>query len=183
MRVEDFFEALGGLEDGIVEEAGAAVKKAVGWRAWAAAAACVLVVAAAALAIPRGGPGEEESRNETVLATEILSIYYLAEDGSIESREMELRCVPEEIFNEWAALNNVEDVKFVSCEYDDNGSESSHDGVVEYRVGDYYTLTLTVSGEFSAYAGGERGELLVQTLERTFCGYVRVDSFELVIGD
>ena len=94
---------------------------------------------------------------------------------------MEVRCTPEKIFYEWAALNNISGVTFVSCVYDDNGSEQMQGEMVEHTSGSYFTLELTVSAEFSSYAESEQGDLLNQSLRQTFYEYVSFDDFNLVI--
>lgn len=182
MKKEEFFEVLGELDDDVVKGAKTAVKKKFNWIAWGAVAACLAVVIIAGSVISQVSPVENDAyENETVLAVENLTIYYLSESGVIESKSVELRCTPEDIFNEWAALNNISDVSFVSCFYDNGGSEKRQGSVVEYTAGSYFTLKLTVSAGFSSYAESDRGDLLVQSLRQTFCDYIHIDEFELII--
>ncbi len=41
----------------------------------------------------------------------------------------------------------------------------------------------TVSAEFSAYAESGQGDLLIQSFHSTFCGYIYVDDFNLIIDN
>lgn len=188
MRKEELFEVIGELDGEIVAGARKPVKK-MSWMVWGGAiAACLAAVVVALAFFPRPtAPEPVEPGYESETAIELVSaelrIYYLSESGTIESTVKELQCVPEKIFNEWAALNGIPDVAFVSCVYDSGGTETQHGDVVEYTVGDHFTLELTVSAEFSAYAESEKGELLIESLRRTFCDYIRVDDFNLIIAD
>ena len=67
------------------------------------------------------------------------------------------------------ALNNISDVTFVNCIYDDGGSEKQQGIATEHTTGNHFTLDLTVSSEFSAYVESEQGDLLIQSLRQTFC--------------
>lgn len=199
MKKEDFFEVFGELDDDIVKGAKTTMKKKKNWKTWGTMAACFAVVIIAAPIIPRVKPAEtnfhrneaiiatenetNSHRNETVIATDNLKIYYLSESGTIESKSVELQCDPKDIFNKWAALNNIADVTFVDCVYDDNGGEKTQGEMIEHSVGNYYTLDFTVSKEFSSYAKSERGDLLIQSLRQTFCDYTPVDDFNLIIDN
>ena len=184
MKREDFFEVLGELDGDLVKRAKATPRNKMNGRAWGAVAACLAVFLAAASVIPRMKPPETGPHGyETILATETLRIYYLSESGAIENKSVELPCDPEDIFIAWAALNRISDVTFVDCIYNDNGDEKTQGGVTEHTVGSYYTLDLTVSREFSSYAKGEGGDLLMQSLRQTFCDYRHADEFNLIIDD
>lgn len=182
MRKEDFFEVLGELDNDIVQEAAAPMKRKIKGKAWVTAAACFAVVVMTISILPHTSPAGVNSQESADVAIEMrnLRIYYLSETGTIESKTMEMRCVPEDIFREWAALNHISDVAFVSCVYENGGSEKHHGNVVEYTLGDFFTLELTVSPEFSSYADGEHGDLLIQSLRQTFCDYLSTDSFRLI---
>lgn len=181
MRKEEFFEVLGELDDDMVKEAKAPMKRKVNWKVWSAMAACLAVAfIAGAVFFPAPQTGPASYENDIAIVTGSLKIYYVSENGAIEHESVEVRYAPEDIFNEWAALNHILDVTFVKCVYDNGGSERRRGDVVEYTMGDHFTLDLTVSEEFSTYAESERGELLVESLRRTFCDYITVDEFHLI---
>ncbi len=175
MKKEDFFEVLGELDDDIVKGAKTLMKKKMNWKAWGAMAACLAMVTVIMVG--------SITLNETMVETGYINIFYLSENGVIESKSVELHCAPEAIFNEWAALNNISDVTFVNCTYDDGGSEKQQGDMTEYTAGNYYTLELTVSTEFSSYAESEQGDLLIQSLRQTFCDYISIDDFNLIINN
>lgn len=52
-----------------------------------------------------------------------------------------------------------------------------------YHIGTHFTFTLTLSSEFSKYTESSRGALLVESLEKTFAGYLDFDEFILVVED
>ena len=184
MKKEDFFEVLGELDDDIVKGAKTSMKKKRNWKVWGAMVACLAVVIMAGSIIPQVIPTETDPQgNENMIETGKFNIYYLSERGTIENKSMEVRCTAEDIFNEWAILNNISDVVFVNCVYDDGGSEKLQGDVMEYIVGNRLTLNLTVSAEFSAYAESEQGDLLIQSLRQTFCDYISVDDFNLIIDN
>lgn len=116
---------------------------------------------------------------ELAIETSNLNIYYLSENGTIESKSVELNCIPKDIFNEWATLNNISDVTLVDCVYDNGGTETVQGEVVEHTNGNYYTLTVTLSSEFSMYAESENGKLLIEALRQTFYEYIHFDEFNL----
>ncbi len=175
MKKEDFFEVLGELDDDIVKGAKTPMKKKMNWKAWGAMAACLAMVTVIMVG--------SITLNETMVETGYIKIYYLSENGAIENKSVELPCNPEDIFNKWAVLNNISDVMFVHCTYDDGGSEKQQGDLTEYTAGNYYTLDLTVSTEFSSYAESEQGDLLIQSLRQTFCGNNYIDDFNLIIGN
>lgn len=184
MRKEDFFEVLGELDDDIVKGAKTTIKKSMNWKALIDMAACLAIVIIASTVFSLTTQTEPNSSGEEI-APEVrnITIYYLSENNIIEHKSVELQCIPKDIFNEWAALNNISDVMFVSCAYNDGGSKTQRGDVTEYTVGNYYTLDLTVSAEFSSYAESERGDLLVQSLRQTFCEYISIDDFNLIIDN
>ncbi len=183
MKKEDFFEVLGELDDDIVKGAKTPMKK-LNWKIWGTMAACLAIVITAGSIILRVIPTRADlPGNETMIETGYINIFYLSENGVVESKSVELHCAPEAIFNEWAALNNISDVTFVNCTYDDGGSEKQQGDMTEYTAGNYYTLELTVSTEFSSYAESEQGDLLIQSLRQTFCDYISIDDFNLIIDN
>ena len=183
MKERRLLYALGQVDGKYIEEASPIQQtKRPGWLKWGAMAACLAVVIVAGSLISRIPPDTTGlSGGEVVTEIRNLKIYYLSDNGTIESKSMEVRCTPEKIFYEWAALNNISGVTFVSCVYDDNGSEQIKGEMVEHTSGSYFTLELTVSAEFSSYAESEQGDLLIQSLRQTFYEYVSFDDFNLVI--
>ena len=115
--------------------------------------------------------------------TDYLNIYYLSENGTIESKSIEVSCTAENIFNEWAALNGVSDVTLVECVYDNGGSEKQQGGMVEYTPGNHFKLNLTVSSKFTVYAESETGDLLVDSPRWTFSDYLYFDESHLSVKD
>lgn len=183
MREKRLLKALGQVDAGYIEEASPTQQtKKPGWLKWGAIAACLAMVIIAGSLIPRIIPNTTApNRGEIALEVRNLKIYYLSENGTIESENVEVSCTPENIFYEWAALNNISGVTFVSCVYDDNGSEQVRGEMVEHTSGDHFTLELTVSTEFSSYAESEQGDLLIQALRQTFYEYISFDDFSLII--
>ncbi len=53
--------------------------------------------------------------------------------------------------------------------------------VAEHITGNHFTFDLTVSAEFSVYAESEHGNLMIQSLRQTFCEYIFIDDFNLII--
>ena len=183
MKEKRLLKALGQVDADYIEEASPAQQtKRIGWLKWGAMAACLAMVIIAGSLIPRIIPDTTgPNGGEIVLEVRDLKIYYLSENGTIENENVELSCTPENIFYEWAALNNISGVTFVGCVYDDNGSEQIQGEMVEHTSGSYFTLELTVSAEFSSYAESEQGDLLIQSLRQTFYEYVSFDDFNLII--
>lgn len=166
------YNSITNVDNQFVEEAqGKTKKKKNSWRKWGAMAACLAIMISIGTFI----------YGELTIETSNLNIYYLSENGTIEIKSIELNCIPKDIFNEWATLNNISDVTLVDCVYDDGGTETVQGGVVEHTHGDYYTLTITLSSEFSMYAESENGKLLIETLRQTFYDYIHFDEFNLNI--
>ena len=183
MKEYRLLKAVGKVDGKYIEEASPTQQmKKPGWLRWGAMAACLAVVIIAGSLISRIPPDiTGPNGGEIVTEVKVLKIYYLSENGAIESENVEVSCTPENIFYEWAALNNISGVTFVSCVYDDNGSEQIQGEMVEHTSGSYFTLELTVSAEFSSYAESEQGDLLIQSLRQTFYEYVSFDDFNLII--
>ena len=183
MKEQRLLKAMGKVDGKYVEEASPAQQtKKPGWLKWAAMAACLALVIMAGSLVSRITPNTTApDDSEIALEVRNLIIYYLSESGTIESESVEVSCTPENIFYEWAALNNISDVMFIGCVYDDNGSEQTRGEMVEHTVGSYFTLDLTVSAEFSSYAESEQGDLLIQSLRQTFHEYISFDDFNLII--
>ena len=191
MNKKKFAEAISMVDDKFYEEAANYLhkKKTPVWLKWGALAACLVIVTIGAL-IPRQTTDQSPTNTdpplpnqggEMAIETSNLNIYYLSENGIIESKSIEVNCIPKDIFNEWAVLNNISDVAFVDCVYDNGGTEAVQGGVVEYTNGNYYTLTITLSAGFSMYAESENGDLLIESLRQTFHDYLDFDEFNLKI--
>ena len=171
MNSRKFSEAMSELGDKYVDEA-VNYKKKVKKSAcvkWGAMAACLAAVIAISMFIPWR-------------TTTNLNIYCLSERNIIEAKSVEVSNTPKDIFDKWAALNNVSDVTFIDCVYDDHGTESMQEGSAEHSADKFYTLSLSVSGEFSKYASGENGVFLLESLRRTFYDYISFDEMDLIIG-
>ena len=185
MNTEKFAKAMGEIDDKYVEKSAnyQSKRKSHGWVKWVSLAACLAIIVAIGTFIPRQttDPIPPNQGGELAIETSNLNIYYLSENGTIESKSIELNCTPKDIFNEWAALNNISDVTLVDCIYDNGGTETVQGGVVEHTNGNYYTLTITLSSEFSMYAESENGDLLIEALRQTFNDYIHFDEFNLNI--
>lgn len=185
-EVSKLYNSITNVDNQFIEKAQTKLKKKKnGWLKWGAMAACLCLVICA-FAIPRlfdnsSEPTLPNQGGELAIETSNLNIYYLSENGTIESKSVELNCIPKDIFNEWAALNNISDVTLVDCVYDNGGTETVQGGVVEHTNGNYYTLTITLSSEFSMYAESENGDLLIEALRQTFYDYIYFDEFNLNI--
>ena len=176
-------------------------KRGAYWKILAPVAACAII--ALAIAIPTifqtrspGGqmpPVEQMPASTAELAIESkdLDIFYVTEQGGIASKSVYLRCTADDVFAKWVELNGIGGVSILKCFYDDNGTEIVHEEYgdpsdpitpVEYIYGDHTTLHLTLSQEFAAYADGENGSLLVESLENTFFHYISFDEFDLIVG-
>lgn len=174
--------------DSIVKGAKSPMKKKLNWKAWGAIAACLAIVAVIGTANIMNPSLKSETPppsqdGEVMIETANLNIYYLSENGTIESKSIEVSCTPENIFNEWATLNGVSDVTLVNSVYDDGGSEKLQGDTIEYTSGNYFKLNLTVSSEFSVYAESEIGDLLIKSLRQTFSDYIDFDEFNLIISN
>lgn len=174
--------------DSIVKGAKLPMKKKLNWKAWGAIAACLAIVAVIGTANIMNPSLKSETPppsqgGEVMIETANLNIYYLSENGTIESKSIEVSCKPEDIFNEWATLNGVSDVTLVNSVYDNGGSEKLQGDKIEYTPGNYFKLNLTVSSKFSVYAESEVGDLLIKSLRQTFSGYIDFDEFNLIISD
>lgn len=206
MKGKDLMNGLNFVEDQYVQEAefgklkksnnidynmkGArlSMKKKSNWKAGGAIAACLAIavfIGTAGLVnhLLDSEPSSPSQESEIVPMTDYLDIYYLSENGTIESKSIEVSYTAENIFNEWAALNGVSDVTLVECVYDNGGSEQQQGGMVEYTPGNYFKLNLTVSSKFAIYAESETGDLLVESLRRTFRDYLYYDEFNLFMKD
>lgn len=190
MNVKQFSEAMSAIDGKYVEETlrYQGKSRTSAWVKWGAAAACIAVFAGAVLLLPRlsaglAAPVEGSMDGEIADVETVLNIYYLSESGEIESESVEVRCTAADVFNAWAALNGVSGVTVTGCLYDSGGTETVQGEATEYAPGSYFTLDLTVSAGFSAYAEGENDELLVESLRRTFFEYLSFDEFHLMIEE
>lgn len=188
MRKEELFNIIGEADEKKVASAGMAMtakkKYSSLWVKCGAIAAC-LAVAAIVTLIPRqtANPTTPDQSDEVMIGTSYLNIYYLSENSTIESKSIEVNCIPKDIFDEWATLNHISDITFVDCVYDNGGTETVQDEIIKFTNGNYYTLTITLSSEFSMYAESENGNLLIEALRQTFYDYVYFDEFNLKIAD
>ena len=186
MNSRKFSEAMSELGSKYVDEAVNYKKKVKkpGWVKWGAVAACLAAVIAIGMFIPwqTTDPTPPDQTGEVTAETSNLNIYCLSERNVIEAKSVEVSNTPKDIFDKWAALNHLSDVAFIDCVYDGHGTESIQEGYAEHSAGKYYTLSLSVSGEFSKYASGENGVFLFESLRRTFYDYISFDEMKLIIG-
>lgn len=172
MNSKKFSEAMGELDSKYIDEALSYKKKTnkPNWIKRGALAACFVI----AVVI---GVGTLWRFNTPTLPQQDIVIYFLSEGGAIESKSVIVQSEPKDIFDMWAALNNVSDVTLVDCVYDTQGTES----VQKDDNGVYSTLSLTVSPEFSKCASNENGVFLIETLRRTFYDNNSFDNMNLII--
>jgi len=132
-------------------------------------------------------PGRGVSDGEVAILEDYLDIYYITIDGAILSESIMLRFTAEDIFAKWAEMNSLTGVTLIKAFYSSNGTETVHGegdtAVVQYEVGDHFTLTLTVSHKFQNYIEGENGALLLESLEMTFGSYLHYDEPILIINE
>ena len=185
MSSKKFSEAMSELGSKYVDEAVNYKKKAKKpvWVKWGAAAACLAAVIAIGMFIPwqTADPTPPNQTGEVMAETSNLNIYCLSERNIIEAKSVEVSNTPKDIFDKWAALNHLSDVTFIDCVYDGHGTESLQEGSEEHSAGNFHTLSLRVSGEFSKYASGENGVFLLESLRRTFYDYISFDEMNLII--
>jgi hypothetical protein len=208
MTGEKLFYAIGQISDEKIMEADSnALMQAKPLKAklirWMPAAACLAVALALAVAIPlmqrdRGTPaiGTEvyaPEIAEIAVVYDYLDIYYVTDENTIVSESVYTKYDAEDIFSKWAELNKVEGVTLVHYFFSDNGAETvieypddPSNSIVQYTVGDRYTLDITLSPEFASYADGENGQLLIESLKTTFTNYhapIEIAEFNLIISE
>ncbi|MBQ8921278.1 MAG: hypothetical protein IJ060_03835 [Oscillospiraceae bacterium] len=122
-----------------------------------------------------------EALGETAVEFRDVRIYYY-HDGEMQSETEYLPCTPERIFAAWKARNGVGDeVRFIACRIESNGTEHSDSSTASYTVGDTFILHLTVSAELAAYYDKMPPEQLQESLRLTMTGYseIEYDGFDL----
>lgn len=185
MNTKKFSEAMGEIDNRYVEKSANyhSKQKKHGWVKWGAMAACLAIIVSTGILISRQttNPIYPNQDGEVMIETSNLTIYYLSQNNTIESKSIEVFCTPKDIFREWAALNNISNVTFIDCVYDNGGTEKVQGEITKYTAGNYFTLTLTLSAEFSMYAESENGDLLIESLRQTFYDYSYFDEFNLNI--
>jgi hypothetical protein len=194
MNSEKLFRAAGQISDEKIAEADVFVTKAIK-PIWAPIGAACLIVIAAVYALPKlwttPGPLDNvfyHNSNENTILEDYIKFYFVSADGMIKSESVFIRHTAEDIFAKWAELNNVTGVTLVKAFLESNGKElGSHPDfpdVAGYQVGDYFILTITLSSEFAEFTDGANGQLLVETLKKTFTEYHHFDvnEFRLIIS-
>ena len=161
----------------------------MGWKKWTALVACLAIIITVGAIIPNvlidNSPSYTDE--EIMIKSKYLDIYYVSESNTIESSNIYVRCTSEDIFAEWAKLNNIMDVSLIECQVDNDattiikGDPDDPETPVEHHGGNNTTLILTVSSEFAHYAASESGKMLIETLEKTFYSYSEFDTFKLVV--
>lgn len=136
------------------------------WARWGALAACFAAAALIGALWSLSGPAAP--RQSAV-------VYFLSETGAMESKRVTVHSDPKDIFDKWAAANNVSDVLLVDCVYDTQGAAPQDGG------GEGPVLSLTVSSGFSRYMENENGAFLIETLRRTFYDGSSFDHMDLIV--
>lgn len=147
MKEKKLFDAITGVEDGLIEEAKDARAKrgAQPWRKWVAAAACVALVLGVASFIPRGGnPGAD------ALLDVVFPKAYAFDDGDT------MRKVVEENPVEDSFVNAINDFSYeTASEILKESAENANYSPLSL----YYALAMATSG-----AGGETEQELLALL-------------------
>lgn len=180
MKAEYLAEAIGGIDDDLVTAAMEYTPRAAKGTGikWAALAACLALILAVGAAAGRFSARIPERGTEA--AQKYIDVYYVTEDGTLESSEVFVRCTAGDVFACWAELSGITDVSLADCRLEGGAvitERGDPSGAVEY-CGGKSTLILTLSPEFSAHANSEA---LTESLRLTFASYVAFDEFELVV--
>ncbi len=112
---------------------------------------------------------------ELVIENGPVWIHYVTAEGKTERVKVELPYAPQNIFAVWREKNGLgEDVKLISTRVNSNGVEETYEfegeGVVSYRPGDRFSLTVTVEG-LEPYLTDENRSALLEALKQTMSGY------------
>jgi hypothetical protein len=105
-----------------------------------------------------------------------IDIYYIDAQGDILTQSVYTRFVAQDVFAEWARLNNLSDVSLVSAKVDSQGTVTASGDVIGYTPGNSATLVVSVKGFDPSSV---QGELWIKTLEKTFSGFLTFGEFEL----
>ena len=192
MKSIDLLEAIGEIDEKLLENKNKKPKKAL-IISLAAAVACIALIFTSYFPFEKGSDiPAPNSKNEVVsggtavLASDDIDIYYV-ENGEIKSEVKYLDCAPETIFNAWKVINHIgEEVKMISSKVESNATTSRYEiagqEVVAHTVGDYFIYNLTVSKELENYYG-ENQNLLLESLEKTMTGFSHIgyDEFNLFL--
>ncbi len=171
MNTKKFSEAMNELDNKYVEKAinYQAKKRKPVWMKWGAMAACLcLMFCASFFLINHLINDTTQPGGDIKIKIDYLDIYYVSENGTIESDNVYIHHEPGMIFEEWAKLNNITGVLLVGCTKGEND--------LKIEVG-----TELGAVDFAQYVEAENGELLIEALKKTFYGYWSFDTFELEI--
>lgn len=133
-----------------------------------------------------GGQSTLASYDEDIaLLYEDITVYYL-ENGEEKSEIKHLPSTPQDIFNAWAELNNIDEkagekVELLSASVSDNGWEETTDSTAVYHTGTEFTLTLTVSDSMLKC---DDSDALAETLKKTMSesGGITYNKVSLLFG-
>ncbi len=125
--------------------------------------------------------------NDVVIAEDYVTIRYITADGQIREVRQYLRCDAYSIFAAWRTQNGLgEEVKLIRTHTASNGiewtDEFEGEGVVGYRPGDKFYLTITVEG-LAPYLETVTGDILLESLKQTLGGYTGMvyESIEVIL--
>lgn len=119
---------------------------------------------------------DESQTADIALARGDVSLYFPAEDGSLQSTEEMLDLTAENIFEAWCRVNQLDSCTLIRCLYEDNGYETQMGDTVSWTPGDWSTVTLTVSSGFEEVLERENSDMLVEALQQTFLDYMEADE-------
>ncbi len=174
------------IEDHLTEQARLRGRKIRRTRRVAASAACVALVAVGVgvgilvdnLNVHFDEPAHE--LGDVVIPYDHVTIHYVTPDGHTDKTTQYLPCDSVSIFAAWKTQNGLgEEIDLIQTLTVSNGEESYEwiweyegegEGVISYRPGDKFYLTITLAGSDACFSG-EAGEALKESLKKTLSGY------------
>ncbi len=191
MKENLYAQALDGLDERLIEEhlqtkKDLQVRRMRRKRLITASAACAALVAVGVgvgilmdnMNVHFDEPAHE--LGDVVIPYDHVTIHYVTPDGEAAEIRRELSCDAYSIFAAWKEQNGLgEDIRLVKTHTASNGVESYEwigeyegegEGVISYRPGDKFYLTITLAGSDACFAG-EDGEVLKESLKKTLSGY------------
>lgn len=191
MSIPKMAKAMNNIDDDLISGAieYKRTKKKNGWMKWGAMAACLCLMVTLVIPMLNNDAQSGSHGGEIMIDTKKIDVYYISENGTLASKNIEVTCTAEDVFSEWSKLNGIADVTLVDCVYDNGavenvkGDANDPEAPVEHFGTDHYTLTITLSKKFSKYSEGVNGDKLVESLEKTFAAYNHFDEFILEIAD
>ena len=202
MNSDKIFHAIGQISDDKIMEADTAAASKSSRNTmlkWGSLAACLALAIAIPLTQRNTGvdptvdanPNPDTAIGEEAELYDDLNIYFVTDENALTYESVFIRYTPEDVFQKWAELNNVQGVTLIKYLLDSNGFETTHgdpgspDTMVSYTVGDRFSIEITLSSEYQHYSEGENGEMLAESLEITFREYhkhIEIAEFSLIIS-